>query len=51
VAQESQRNRKLDAAVDQIHARFGRNALARASTLDAAATEAEKPGSSRKPAR
>jgi DNA polymerase-4 len=50
VAQESQRNRQLDAAVDQIHARFGRNALARASTLDAAATEAERPGSTRRPA-
>jgi DNA polymerase-4 len=51
VAQESQRNRQLDAAVDQIHARFGRNALARASTLDSAVTGAEIPGNSRKPAR
>jgi len=51
VAQESQRNRQLDATVDEIHARFGRNALARASTLEAAGPEAEKPGNPRKPAR
>jgi DNA polymerase-4 len=33
---ESARNRQLDAAVDEIRARFGRSALARASTLDEA---------------
>jgi DNA polymerase IV len=50
-APQTARNRDLDAAVDRIRERFGRNALARASTLDAAGPEAEKPGSSRKPAR
>ena len=50
VAQESQRNRQLDAAVDQIHARFGRTALARASSLESPASAPPDPHS-RKPAR
>jgi DNA polymerase-4 len=48
---QTSRNRELDATVDRIRERFGRTALARASTLDAAGPQTAKPGNSRKPAR
>jgi DNA polymerase-4 len=50
-APESTRNRQLDAAVDGIRARFGRSALARASSLEAPASESTQDPNSRKSAR
>jgi DNA polymerase-4 len=51
VVQESRRNRQLDAAVDGIRARFGRTALARASSLESPASGPAPEPHSRKPAR
>jgi DNA polymerase-4 len=51
VAQESRRNRQLDAAVDSIRARFGRTALARASSLEPPPSGPATEPHSRKPPR
>jgi DNA polymerase IV len=50
-APESTRNRQLDAALDGIRARFGRAALARASSLESPAARSVQEPHARKPGR